>query len=144
MTALRLSAILSILVAAFYTQGLVTIVRFGGPLNNTIWLLLVGIVVPLVPGVLALFNRATFLLPAAWGWALGVHLPKLLIPRPPLPMDLIRQTLKTGGGQIFVVGPDYFGMALVAVAIVGLALCCFSYYREQTSPTPLSPGSRGG
>jgi hypothetical protein len=136
MTALRISAILSILVAAFYVQGVIAVVRFGGPYDSAIWALLVGIAVPLVPGVLALLGRATFLLPAAWGWTLGVHLPKLLVPRPPLPMDLIRQTLKTGGGRIFSVGPDYFGMALVAVAIVGLALCGFSYYRERTSPAP--------
>jgi hypothetical protein len=121
MTALRLSAILSILVAAFYVQGAVTAVKYGG-LDRAIWLLLVSIAVPLVPGVLALFNRVTFLLAAAWGWSLGMHLPKLLIPRPPLPMDLIQQTLRSGGGRIYVIGPDYFGMAIVAVAIVGLAL----------------------
>ncbi len=126
MTALRLSAILSILVAAFYVHGVLTVVRFGGPFDNTIWILLFGIAVPLVPGVLALFDRAIFLLPAAWGWALGVHLPKLLVPRPPLPMDLIRQTLKTGGGSIYVVGQDYFGMAIVAVATVGLTLYAIS------------------
>jgi hypothetical protein len=130
MTALRISAILSILVAAFYVHGLYVIIRFDGPFDSTVWALLLGIAVPLVPGVLALFNRATFLLPAAWGWALGVHLPRLLIPRPPLPADLIRQTLKTGGGRIYVVGPDYFGMTLVAVATVGLALYGYAYYRE--------------
>jgi hypothetical protein len=122
MTALRVSAILSILVAAFYVHGFYTVLRFGGPFDSAIWALLVGIAVPLVPGVLALFDRATFLLPAAWGWALGVHLPRLLVPRPPLPMDLIQKTLKTGSGQIYVIGQDYFGMAIVAVAIVGLIL----------------------
>ena len=135
MTALRLSAILSILVAAFYVQGLIAILRSGMPLDSTIWVVLVGIAVPLVPGVLALFDRATFLLAAAWGWQLGVHLPKLLMPRPQLPMDLVRQSLNAGG-RIFVIGPDYFGMGLVAVAIIGLALCGFSYYRERRSCSP--------
>ena len=129
MTALRLSAILSILVAAFYVQGVVAVIRYGTPLDGTIWVLLVGIAVPLVPGVLALFGRATFLLPAAWGWTLGVHLPKLLVPRPSVPMNLIRPMMK-GSGNIFIIGPDYFGMALVAAAVIGLALCGFSYYRE--------------
>ncbi len=135
MTALRISAILSILVAAFYVHGVYLAVRFGGPFDSAIWALLVGIAVPLVPGVLALFNRATFLLPAAWGWTLGVHLPRLLVPRPPLPMDMIKQMLKNNGGAFYAVGPDYFGMALAAVAIVGLALYGYSYYRER-SPAP--------
>jgi hypothetical protein len=134
MTALRISAILSVLVAAFYVQGVITAVRVGAPLDGAIWALLLGIVVPLVPGVLSLFNRATFLLSAAWGWTLGVHLPRLLVPRPPLPMDMIKQVLKNGGGTIYAVGPDYFGMALVATAVIGLALCGYSYYREQHSP----------
>jgi hypothetical protein len=135
MTALRLSAILSILVAAFYVHGLYLAVRFGGPFDSAIWALLAGIVVPLVPGVLALFGRATFLLAAAWGWALGVHVPKLLVPRPPLPMNLIQQSMKTFGGRIYVVGPDYFSMAIAAAGIVGLVLCGVSYYREQVRPS---------
>jgi hypothetical protein len=134
MTALRISAILSILVAAFYVHGFYLAVRFGGPYDSAIWALLVGIAVPLVPGLLALFGRATFLLAAAWGWALGVHVPRLLVPRPPLPMDLIRQSLKTFGGRIYVVGPDYFSMAIAAAAIIGLVLCGVSYYREQPRP----------
>jgi hypothetical protein len=134
MTALRLSAILSILVAAFYVQGVIAVIGHGAPFD-VICLLLVGIAAPLVPGVLALFGRATFLLPAAWGWTLGVHLPKLLIPDPALPMDMIR-AMTQERGHVFIIGPDYFGMAFVAVAIVGLALCGFSYYREQSSPAP--------
>jgi hypothetical protein len=134
MTALRISAILSILVAAFYVHGFYLAMRFGGPYDSAIWALLVGIAVPLVPGLLALFNRATFLLPAAWGWVLGVHVPRLLVPHPPLPMEMIKRMLKNSGGTIYAVGPDYFGMAIVAVAVIGLALCGLSYYREQSSP----------
>jgi hypothetical protein len=133
MTALRISAILSILVAGFYVQGCIAVIEAGAPFN-AICLVLVGTAVPLVSGLLALSGRATFLLPAAWGWTLGVHLPKLLIPPPALSAEMVRSLMKDHG-RFFVTGPDHFGMALVAVAIVGLALCGF-HYRERLSPAP--------
>jgi hypothetical protein len=132
MTALRLSAILSILVAAIYVQGGIAAIGHSAPID-VVCLLMVGIAAPLVPGVLAFWGRATFLLPAAWGWTLGVHLPKLLIPAPALPTELVRSLTKSHG-RVFITGPDYFGMALVTTAVIGLALCGYSYYREQHLP----------
>jgi hypothetical protein len=130
MIALRLSAVLAILVGLVYVEGLVFEFQYSGVSGITTWHALADVLIPLVPGVLALFGRATFLLPAVWGWVLGVHLPRVLLPRPPLPMEWIRQTLSKGG-RIFVVGPDYIGMVLVAVAILGLVLYGFGYYRER-------------
>jgi hypothetical protein len=127
--ALRASAILSILVSALYLHGLFLYVHSGLPIDNSIWLMIVGVGVPLISGLLAVFGRMTILLPIAWGWQLGVHLPKLLVSRPQIPPEMI-QMMKKGGGNLYVIGPDYSGMAVVAVAIVGLGLYLFAYYRQ--------------
>jgi hypothetical protein len=129
MTALRVSAVLSILVAALYVRGLIVAIQYGGLNESTIWLMLVGVAAPLIPGVLALFGRATVLLPVAWGWLLGVHLPKLLVIRPQITPEMM-QMMRKDGGNLFMVGPDYYGMALVGIALVGLGLYFYAYYKQ--------------
>jgi len=130
MTALRLSAILSIVVAALYAYGMSVQLAHGTYGGATIAWMLMFVIVPLVAGILALLDRATFLLAASWGWVLGVFLPKALMPRPQMPADMVREMLKKGN-TVFVIGPDYHAMALAAVAVLGLALYGYSYYREQ-------------
>lgn len=125
MIALRASAILSILVAALYLRGFVLVIHTVG-VDSTIWLMLVGVIVPLVPGVLALFGRATILLPVAWGWQLGVHLPKVLTPHPQVSPEILWM-MRSNGGNVFASGPDYYGMILVGAALVGLVLYLFWY-----------------
>ena len=106
--------------------------EWGAGLDPTILWILIFVLVPLIPGVLALFGRATFLLPAAWGWVLAISLPKLLMSNPAMPNDAIPPTIT--GGHAFTIGPDYFSMALVGVAILGLTLYGYGYYRAQEWP----------
>jgi hypothetical protein len=127
--ALRASAILSILVSVLYLQGLLLYVHSGLPIDNSIWMMIVTVSVPLISGLLAVFGRMTILLPIAWGWQLGMHLPRLLIVRPQIPPEMI-QMMKKGGGSFYVIGPNYPGMAAVAIAFVGLGLYLFAYYKQ--------------
>jgi len=66
---------------------------------------------------------------------LGAFLPKALMPRPQLSADMIREMAK-GGGHVFVIGPDYHAIVMAAMAVLGLALFGYSYYRERPRPTP--------
>jgi hypothetical protein len=130
MTALRLSAILSILVAALYAYGVSVQLAHGVYGGAVIAWMLMFVIVPLAAGVLALSSRATFLLPASWGWVLGVFLPKVLMPRPQMPANMVHEMLKVGD-RVYVIGPDYQAMAVACVALLGLVLCGYSYYRER-------------
>jgi hypothetical protein len=135
MIALRSSAILSILVSALYLHGLLLAFHTVQSIDWTIWLLVLGVLVPLIPGLLALFGRATALLGIAWGWQLGVHVPRALTPQPqmtPEMMKMAQQMVREHGGNFSVVGPSYYPMVLAAVAVLGAALYLIAYFRGET------------
>jgi hypothetical protein len=127
--AIRISAVLAILVGAVYAEGLYLGLRAGAWQAGTWGVLLVGALVPIVPGVLALMGRMPVLLLATWGWVLGVHLPKLLIPRPQIPAAMLAM-MAQHGANAFAGGPDYPGMVMVATAVAGIALVLFAQRQQ--------------
>lgn len=106
--AIRLSALLAIVVGALYAQGLYLALRSGA---GGLWpVLAIGVLVPLVPGVLALMGRMPSLLLLAWGWVLGVHLPKMLailLAPTPMPIDrsaVVIVSLAAAGTALYLYG----------------------------------------
>jgi hypothetical protein len=130
--AIRLSAILAIAVAALSALPFYFSMRDG---SGIFWpQTTIAVLVPLVIGVLALMNRATYLLLFAWGWVLGAHLPRIVMvaamsgfwPAPAIPPDMLKAQAQ--GQTIFVIDhrPQ---LAMVVLAFAGLALYFFGYYR---------------
>ncbi|HEY1632102.1 MAG TPA: hypothetical protein VGF56_12375 [Rhizomicrobium sp.] len=111
--AIRLSAVLAIVVGALYAQGLYGVLKADGA--HWMWpVFALGVLMPLVPGVMALLGRAVFLLALAWGWVLGVYVPKLLT-----------QLLTPVSPAI-----DRANLVMVCLALAGLALYLFGVYRR--------------
>jgi hypothetical protein len=130
--AIRLSAVLAIVVGAIYAQGLYLGLEAGAWQSGAWRLLALGALIPLVPGVLALAGRFTFLLPLVWGWVLGVHLPKMMTPNPALPPELVTR-VQQRGGHISAITPDRGSLIIVGLAIAGIALYLFGFYRQISS-----------
>ncbi|HEY5337142.1 MAG TPA: hypothetical protein VIJ85_02975 [Rhizomicrobium sp.] len=129
MTERRISAVLAILIGAIYAQGLYLGLRAFAWQHGSWRVLAIGALIPLVAGVFALAGRMTILLPIAWGWVLGVHLPKLLLPRPQMPPEVVARMAQSGA-HVVAPPPDYAGMAMCAVAFIGLALYLYAWRRD--------------
>jgi len=112
--AIRVSALLAVVVAVLYAQGLWQVFAIAG--IRSYWMIFaLGVLIPLVPGILALMGRMTSLLLLAWGWELGVHLPNTLM-----------QLLAPAGP-----GPERGDLVITVLALVGLALYLFAAYRQR-------------
>jgi hypothetical protein len=118
---IRISAILAIVVGALYAQGLFLSLRSGAG-DGTWPIIAIGVAMPMVPGVLALMGRMPSLLLLAWGWVLGVYLPKLLsrLLVPAMP-----------GVKVLYPAPDRSGIVMVSLALAGLALYFLAVYRQR-------------
>jgi len=125
-TAFRISGAVAILMSILPIAGAVWSIRTAG-VDSTLPNMLIDILVPLVPGGLALLGRSTVFLPVAYGWLLASLLPKLLLV--PHQMELLQKTI----GNVHTISGvglyAYWGM-LCAIAATGLALYLLGVYRQ--------------
>lgn len=129
-----LSAVLALVVGAIYAVLLLIAARATTTAYDFVLMLPVFLcmLIPFGAGIIALLRRRTLLLGVAWGWMLGVNVPhalnRLALSVRPLALPPIRN-----GNIVWVVGPDYFGIAMVALALAGLGLCIADEYAQSAA-----------
>lgn len=88
-----------------------------------------SMLIPFGAGFWALFQPRNLPLGLAWGWVLGVNVPRVImriaVNLQPLPVRTF-----TGRDTILYFGQDYFGMAIATLALIGLALCIADEYGQ--------------
>ncbi len=127
----RLSAAMALLLSVMYALLILMAAHWTTSGYDLVVMIpaVLSLLVPFAGGLVALFNPRNLPLGLAWGWVLGVNVSRVIIRmvaslQPlPIPPALRHQTY-------FVVGQDYFGMAVAAFALIGVALCVADEYGQ--------------